>query len=412
MPEKIDLIGIDGGGRLALDETQFQKIVDNSDIILGSKRQLDLVKSRISANQSKLVEWGSNKVSFLNSIRSQNKSVAILASGDPGYFGIARLIYDNFPSADIRIHPLPSSISLAFARIGINWEDCLVLSAHGRPYSNVLMELVDAIDLGDKITKLAVLCSPDHPPKFISQILLEAGSTFDRYFVASSLGHKDESVQELQLKTISSSEFESLSIFIALRNNASRTISISNKSNLEDETTEFLHRRGMYTKDEVREVILSKLLPHLTAKNSCLWDMGAGSGSLGITAGRRKTDLKVVLVDKDPISMRISRLNSQDLKDIEFVCAEIGKDPISNLPIPDAVFIGGGGIRALHAVNDCTPAGTFVVASYASVNRAIESADILGNLMQVSLPKGQKIKDGTWRLAGENPVFLTWGYTQ
>lgn len=410
MPEKIDVIGIDGGGRLAVDEAQFHEIATNSKIILGSKRQLELVASQISKSRARTIEWGGDITSVINSIKSQKKNVTILASGDPGYFGIARLIYNNFPSTTIRIHPLPSSISLAFSKLGINWEDCLVVSAHGRPYSNVLIELVDAVDQGDRIAKLAVLCSPDHPPEFISQILLEAGSTFDRYFVASNLGHQDESIQELQLESMPTMKFESLSILIALRSSASKTISISNQTNADKDITDFLHRRGMYTKEEIREVILSKLFPHLGAKNSCLWDLGAGSGSVGLSAKLRRTDLKVVLIDKDPISIRISKLNSPGLKGIEIICAEIGKDSLSNLPIPNAIFIGGGGIRALNVVRDCSPKGTFVVASYASINRAIESADILGNLMQVNLPKGQKLRDGSWRFSGENPVFLTWGY--
>ncbi|MGH9307632.1 MAG: precorrin-6y C5,15-methyltransferase (decarboxylating) subunit CbiE, partial [Acidimicrobiales bacterium] len=89
----------------------------------------------------------------LDRIAAEPDTVAVLASGDPGFFGIVRPLADRFGSDRLDIHPAPSSVSLAFAMLGLAWDDALVVSAHGRP----LDQAVAAACGGSKV---AVLTSP------------------------------------------------------------------------------------------------------------------------------------------------------------------------------------------------------------------------------------------------------------
>ena len=84
-------------------------------------------------------------------------TVCVLASGDPGFFGIVRPLAERFGPRALDVHPAPSSVALAFARLGLPWDDAVVVSAHGRP-------LEEAADAAAAAGKAAVLVSPDAPP--------------------------------------------------------------------------------------------------------------------------------------------------------------------------------------------------------------------------------------------------------
>ncbi|MCL4553029.1 MAG: cobalamin biosynthesis bifunctional protein CbiET, partial [Candidatus Marsarchaeota archaeon] len=80
------------------------------------------------------------------------------------------------------------------------------------------------------------------------------------------------------------------------------------------------------------------------------------------------------------------------------------------LPDPNAVFVGGGGLEVLNTLKKRLTAPTFVLASFAAIDRAVTAANLLGRLMQVMLPVGKLLPNGSWRFEAENPVFLTWGW--
>lgn len=407
MPDTISVIGIEGNGTIGMTDDAFIELAQSSSVLLGSTRQIQLLSELLSKTGIPVQTWEAADRAMLAEIESHQGNVLVLASGDPGYFGIVRSIAQAWPDIPLAVHPSSSSISLAFARLGLNWEDAVVISAHGRGYGDFLMQLLDAVDSSDSYLKLAILCSPDNPPDFIAQILLDARATFEHCFVLQRIGYQDELIEELSLQAICQKTFDSLSILIALRKR--RPEATVGNNVLARSSGQPYHRRGMITKEEVREVIVSKLQPHLDAGRKCLWDIGAGSGSVALAVRNRLPETQLVLIDKDPISIRLLQLNCGNLENATILNSDATKQ-LPLLPDPDAIFIGGGGIGVVRRLRETLTLPTFVLASYASINRAVESADILGNLMQVILPTGKKLPDGSWRLSGENPVFLTWGF--
>ncbi|NNN20227.1 MAG: precorrin-6y C5,15-methyltransferase (decarboxylating) subunit CbiE [Acidimicrobiaceae bacterium] len=402
------MLGIEGSGRPGVTREKLNELLANSDAIVGSSRQISMFESQAKRELPVKLNWTVGIEKLVAEVEQRQGNIIVLASGDPGYFGIVRLLRSRFPGLEMEIHPVPSAVSLAFAKAGTNWEDAAVISAHGRSYQSVLVEILKALEPGREISKMAVLCSPEHTPQFVAQILRDANASFDRYIVCAHLGSDSEFVTESSLSLICEGTFDHHSILLALNDLTNEKASISNLITA-DSNQDFLHRKGMITKPEVREVILSKLIPNIPGEAGCLWDLGAGSGSIGISAIQRIPSLRVFLIDKDPIQIRLIQLNSSNCPNVSVIAGRI-QDVVWELPDPNAVFIGGGGTEVLEILKTRLKKRTFTIASFAAVNRAAEAADQLGNLMQIMIPVGKRLPDGSWRLEGENPVFISWGW--
>jgi precorrin-6Y C5,15-methyltransferase (decarboxylating) len=118
----------------------------------------------------------------LSRIGETDGSVVVLASGDPGFFGIARLLAERFGGENLRVVPGVSSVALAFARAGLSWDDALTVSAHGRDPRR-------AANICRSHPKVAVLTSPDFGPAELAGKLGDLDRTF---VVAERLGGPDE----------------------------------------------------------------------------------------------------------------------------------------------------------------------------------------------------------------------------
>ncbi len=327
--------------------------------------------------------------------------VTVVASGDPGFFGIVRLLRERFRGAGLAVHPAPSSVSLAFARIGDHWDDALVVSAHGRP-------LAAAARAALGHPKVAVLTAPDSPPQAVGRALLDLGSGPRRVAVATRLGEAGEAVTHTDLDGLAAGTFDPMSV-VVLRaagcEGASAPIAGPSLSWGRPESA-YEHRAGMITKAETRAVCLAKLaLP----AEGVLWDVGAGSGSVAIEAAGLAPGLQVIAVEEKPDdAARIAANARTHGVGVEVVT---GRAPAAfdGLPDPDRVFVGGGGLEVLDAVLAQLRPDGVVVATYALVDRAAQAWRRLGNLVELSVARGVPVTDLGVRLAAENPVFVAWG---
>jgi precorrin-6B C5,15-methyltransferase / cobalt-precorrin-6B C5,C15-methyltransferase len=338
------------------------------------------------------------------------RSVCVLASGDPGFFGILRALLRRIDRRSLRVLPAPSSVALAFARLGLPWDDATVVSAHGRP-------LHDAIGAIRVTPKVAVLTSPTSPPEAVGQALIEAGATMDLVAVCTRLGAHDEMILEVNLAELAAGRFDPLSVVILVGPGGlplvgwapatpagGRQVSRTLAWGLPDATYE--HRAEMITKAETRAVVLAKLsLP----ASGVLWDVGAGSGSVGIECALVRPGLTVLAVESSPEDAARVAANAADLGAGVHVVTGRAPEVLHGLPAPDRVFVGGGGIAALSTALARLRPGGRVVATFAALDRAAQAADLLGNLVQLQAAPAQRLPDGGWRLAARNPVFVAWG---
>ncbi len=237
-------------------------------LLVGGRRQL--AEAAIPPG-ARTLSLAGGLAPVLDAIAAQAGTVAVLASGDPGFFGIVRALAERFGPDALEIRPAPSSVSLAFARLGLPWDDAVVVSAHGRP-------LADAAAAVAHAPKAAVLVSPDNPPEALAKELLALGATPARAAVCSRLGLVGQAVHWTDLDGMAAGTWDPLSVVVLLRGDA-----VAGQAQLSWGRPEsaFAHRDGMVTKAEVRAVALGKLaLPD----QGVLWDVGAGSGSAASNA--------------------------------------------------------------------------------------------------------------------------------
>jgi precorrin-6Y C5,15-methyltransferase (decarboxylating) len=332
----------------------------------------------------------------LDEIAAEGGPVCVLASGDPGFFGIVRPLAERFGTDQLEVHPAPSAVALAFARMGMAWDDAVVVSAHGRP-------LAAAARTASSHPKVAVLVSPDSPPQALGRALLELGAADRRVAVCARLGSADERIDVVDLVSLADGRWDPLSVVLLLPEAGWRPRRVL-AWGLPDES--FEHRDGMITHAEVRAVALGKLaLP----AHGVLWDVGAGSGSVAVECARLSPALRVLAIEEQPADAR--RITDNADRHGAAVEVVIGRAPaaLAGLPDPDRVFVGGGGHAVLGTVLDRLRPGGRVVATYAALDRAVSAADRLGALVQVAVSRGRRLPDGGLRLAAENPVFVVWG---
>lgn len=390
----ITVVGLHGG---AWYGPRAEDALRRADVLVGAARQHeDLAPLRLRGERVEL--WGriDELIDLCSTRASGGERVCVLAAGDPGFFGIVRALAARLGPGQLDVHPAPSSISLAFARAGIPWDDAVVASAHGRP-------LGDAVGHVLRSAKTAVLVSPDAPPEMLGQALLDAGCGPRDVWVASHLGCCDEEVHVTDLDGLASGHFDPLSVVLLVTPDAAVAERASLAWGLPDDS--FSHDAGMITKAEVRAVALGKLgLP----RAGVLWDVGAGSGSVAVEAARIAPGLKVYAIERDAEACARIRANARGTG----VVVVNGEAPaiLDQLPAPDRAFVGGGGPAVLDAVRARLRPEGRIVATSAILDHATYAASLLGAVVQIAVSRGTPIgPDGALRLAAANPVFVAWG---
>jgi precorrin-6Y C5,15-methyltransferase (decarboxylating) len=389
---RVSLVGLVGGEWFGADAG---KALASASVITGDARHLDalpidLPGRRIAAPGS-LGGW----LEMIHAWSTTGESVCAVVSGDPGFFGLSRLAAARFGDG-MRIFPAVSSVSLCFARMGVSWDDAVVVSSHGRPIEHA----VAAVSTHPKV---AVMCSPDNPPQTLARALLESGCAARSVFVGSRLGEPDEQTWHGDLVSLAGERFDGLAVVVATAPTPHPADGPGVSWGLPEDS--FEHRAGMITKAEVRAVALGKL--RLPAAG-VMWDVGAGSGSVSFECATLAPGLRIFAVERRPDDVDRMRRNLAGTA-VEVVAGE-APGSLATLPDPDRVFLGGGGIAVLEeALTRLRPGGR-VVATFASFGRAAAAAEKLGDVTQVSMSRGVRSgHDGSFRLEAENPVFVCWG---
>lgn len=367
-------------------------------VLVGAPRHLEplIGTGRVPAGIV-TVDIGGNLAAILDRVAVEQDAgghVCLAVSGDPGFFGLVRLARARLGPGRLRVHPAPSSVSLAFAAAGTSWDDAVVVSAHGR-------DPAGAIEAVRHHPKVAVLCSPATPPEEIGRLLSGPSAPVREVTVASLLGETGETVWTGDLTALAAGRFDPLSVVILIgpdrRDGAGWAWGLPE--------SRFTHRAGMITKAEVRAVALGKLR---LAPAGVMWDVGAGSGSVSAECAYLAPGLSIFAVERRTGDLPALRTNLEGTA----VTVVEGEAPacLAGLPDPDRVFVGGGGLEVLESVIGRLRPGGTVVATYASPARAAVAAGRLGSMVQISVNRSVPAgPDGSIRLAAENPVFVCWG---
>ena len=265
-------------------------------------------------------------------------NVAILASGDPLFYGIGRRLLTEFDKKQIEIHPSLSAIQRACALLKISWDDAGIISLHGRQYHHIpglLLQNKKTIVFTDQTNSPRAIAAEIH--KYLQSISHRDLIKKILVSVAENIGLQGENVFTGSLEEAAESDFSPLNIFcLQLPHLQSRMQASFGLGLTEDEIS---HSRGLITKNEVRAVTLHKLrLPG----QGILWDIGAGSGSISIEAARTNPRLTVYAIEHKEEELENIKANIR-MYGCFNVIPVLGRAPevLTNLPAPDRVFIGG-----------------------------------------------------------------------
>ncbi len=415
MTQEVTVIGCDGSP-LAPQAAAALALASR---VAGAHRQLDAVDLPPAVPQIEITRLEP----ALDEICHGPGPVAVLASGDPGFFGIVRALRARGVAP--KVIPAVSSVALAFARLGLNWDDALVLSAHGRDALPVLAAALAH-------PKVVILTGPGAgaPQRFVGE-LLAAGR---KVYAAECLGTADERVTEQTgAPGWELAEIKTPNVLVAVDpaagGGAAGGGAAGHAASGADGSGEpgwlaghagappgwalhegaFEHRDSMITKAEVRAVVLARIGP---GPGRIVWDIGAGSGSVAVECAR--FGAFAVAVESDPA--QFARIRRNATAHGVYVRVARGRAPgaLADLPAPDAVFAGGGDDEVIAAaIRLGNPAR--VVVTLASLDRVRSVRDLLAGSgyradgVQLQASRLAGLPGGSVRLAAANPVFVIWG---
>lgn len=397
VPPVIVVVGVPPSGIDAVDP-RGRAAIDTATLLCGAQRHLDDVPSH---GEERMVIGDVDTCIARLRNRDQHEQAVVLATGDPLCFGIGATLIRALGREQVTVVPATSSVQVAFARAGVPWDDARILSAHGRPLDPVVPHALDA-----RVS--AILCGPDHPPQAVAAALLDGGMEDCRCVVAEQLGGPVERVVDATLSAVSRGHFDPLSVVVLDRDAEARTTGATRDAGRPE--ADYSHARGMITRAEVRAVGLAQLRP---SGASVIWDVGAGSGSIGIEAAGLAPGARVYAVERDPEQLTHLRANvtSHGHGAVEVIEGE-APDALSALPDPDRVVVGGHGGRLgeiLGVVRQRLRPGGRVVCHFATLDGVLVARATLGGWSPqvIALNVARGVDAGrSLRLRAEDPVFL------
>jgi precorrin-6B C5,15-methyltransferase / cobalt-precorrin-6B C5,C15-methyltransferase len=321
----LSIIGIGDDGLDGLSPIA-QSLLDQAQFVVGGRRHLAMLPAN---DRQQLIAWTNpinDAIGFIQQQRGQ--AVCILASGDPLCYGIGTAILRCIPVAETIILPAPSAFSLAASRLGWSLPDVETISLCGRhPY------LINALLYPG--AKILALSADRYTPGIVANILNQQGKGAVQITVLEHLGGMAEKISTSSAAAWPGLEIAQLNM-MAL-SCPPTMVGLPRSPGLPDNS---YYHDGQITKREVRAVTLSSLAP---LPGQLLWDVGAGSGSIGIEWMRSHPRNLAIAIEQDPqrrqnLANNAAALGVPNLQIVE----EPAPTGLADLPAPDAIFIGGG----------------------------------------------------------------------
>jgi precorrin-6Y C5,15-methyltransferase (decarboxylating) len=327
----LSIIGIGEDGLAGLSDAA-RTLIAQASLVVGGQRHLDLVAEGI---KGETMAWPSPLQSGLPAVLARRgSSVAVVATGDPFFYGVGSLLARKVPPDEMICLPGISAFSLAANRLGWALQDCAPVTLHGRALELILPALQPR-------SRVLALSWDGTTPRLLAELLVRHGFGETRMTLCEAMGGPLEQMrsvlaQDFDLDGVAPLNLVALDIPAAP---AARAIPLT--PGLPDD---WFEHDGQITKRDIRAITLAALAPR---RGELLWDIGAGSGSVGIEWMLAHPSNRAIAIERDAtragrIARNAASLGVPDLKIVE------GSAPaaFAGLSQPDAVFIGGGATGA------------------------------------------------------------------
>ncbi len=359
----------------------------------------------------------SNK-ELINWLRSKKTDVILISRGDPLWFGIGRILLENFSKDELSFYPSNTCIQLAFSKLKIPWQDTVNVSIHGRDSAR----LVEALKA--RPSSLAIITDSNNKSLEIIKKNLSELNLIDFYdfWLCEEIGFDNENIRKINLKKSLPSDISSLNIVILTKTKENYSDNNLPLFGINDSTFKtFDDRPNLFTKREVRVQILADLE---VPKNGVIWDIGAGCGSIGLEALKLSPNLDLFCIDRRIGSKELILENSKRLGvKPKFICEEdinniLNTKNLSSLKKPNRLIIGGcdrktklliiNTLAQDMSIGDIIVIPIIDIQTIKELKDELEDQDFKTNLNLIQTYKSLSIAEGM-RLEPRNPVFLLKG---
>lgn len=400
----VTVVGVGDEGCAGLS-ARAANAVARAQVLVGGRRHLELFP-QFAGERLALQDQGLGAALDRVAELSREHSVCVLASGDPLFFGVGALVARKVGAEHVEFVPHQSSVQEAFARIGLKWDDAAVLSLHGRPRHGLAAKL-------RRLRKAAVLTDPENTPAALAAHLLEYGISGLTAWVCESLGGPGERVRRFSLPALAAcSDVGPLNVLVLQRDDPAFRPPPRVPFLPEEAFARRMPKNGLITKREARLLSLAALE---LRDDSVIWDVGAGSGSVGIEAALLAPDGRAVLVEVDAEGAALCRENARALgADNARVVEGLAPAALEGLEDPDAVFVGGskGSLREIVDVawSRLRPSGRLVVNAItldnvAEAYAAFRAHGVAPELILLNVSRGAPLARYL-RYEAQNPIHI------
>ncbi|MEH6526309.1 MAG: precorrin-6y C5,15-methyltransferase (decarboxylating) subunit CbiE [Sneathiella sp.] len=384
----LSIVGIGEEGLSTL-KPEARTAIDSATMLVGGERHLALVPDDGRERKT----WASPLMDLVHEIIARRgEKICILATGDPQHFGIGVTFTKRLPIDELAIYPSVSAFSLAASRLG--WDlshiDCLTL--HGRPLELLIPNLTNR-------AKILALSDSGNTPYEVAKLLSTHGYGRSEMTILEHMGGLDEKITTVDAFHLGDIQFRDFNTIALNCKSDSGTQLLSREPGLPD--TAFVHD-GQLTKQEIRSVTLAALVP---LPGQLLWDVGAGSGSIGIEWMRCHGSNQAIAVENHKERLGYIRENKLKLGVPGLtIVSEKAPASLQHIPAPDAIFIGGGlSVEGLFETcwTALKPGGRLVANAVTIEGEGIlfDQHDLYGgSLTRINISRAEKIgKFNSWK---------------
>lgn len=394
----IDVIGM-GPGNVDLLTRRAVEAIRESDIILGAPRLMERLDKIGEINATRMpCQLG--EIKSLIQAHKDKKKIGILASGDIGFYSIAKWVQKEFKEA-YKVECINGISSLQYFcnKLNKSYEDIKTISVHGR--ENKVLGAVMSY------SNVFVLTGGTYKVQDVCKMLCKAGLEDVSVYIGEKLSYEEERVLSGRAKDFVNIDFEDLAVMLIEKSSEEEWDYVT--PGIPDEA--FIRGKVPMTKEEVRSVCLSKLR---IKKSDILYDVGAGTGSVAIEMARQAKAGWVYALEKKEEAIELIHANKEKFRayNMDVIQAECPKG-LEALPQPDKVFIGGstGKLQAIIGlIASKNPKVRIVVTAITleTLQEVLEAAKLYHfevDCTHIMSATSKKV-GGYHMMMGQNPIFI------
>lgn len=372
---------------------EAKRAIEAAELLYGAPRHLAFVPAGASA--AVRIPWPSPMAPAVDRILTDyrgKKTTTVLATGDPMLYGVGVRLTRDLAATEFRVIPQVSGFSLACARLGWPIADTNLITLVNRPVEQLLRYLYPG-------QRVVVFSEDGNTPTMVAKLLTQAGYGPSRITLFESLGGCSERTTTGLAASWGHNQCGKLNLIgiLCFADTTARVLPLT--SGLPDEAFD---TDGQLTKREIRAVTLARLAP---LPNQTLWDVGAGSGSVGIEWVRVHPSCSCIAFETRADRAARIRMNAAQLGVPGLTVIE-GTAPAAfvGVRVPDVIFMGGS-VDDDHLFDACwaaLPAGGRLVANGVTIQSesslAVRHILYGGDLVRMMIARTDRIGGSlTWR---------------